>query len=346
MKTKAIFAVLLVFPSVAFADFKGGDTFAKLVPSNWYFGAEGGGDFRIENSRLQYLVETPTNINSASLAWLPNVGSYNQNWYLEVEVSLGIFAFPDDGDYQNLSLNVLPSGGEGVRIFSVTLNQFRADTLIYRGIAVRDTRNYELARSANAQSVTLRLHHDKDTRNITPSWNTGSGWEYGGSRDVVAWNMKPSENFVASVAAGNGAAKSENAKIFPGQAWFRNFKTGNASPDIVVERSPTSEIKSKKGTISFGAARTGTGKVTKSFKIRNHGTAELKELKLSVSGAGAEDFSFSKLAKTELVPGASTTFKVTFKPESNGSSKAKVFLTSTDPDESAFEINVSGRGVE
>lgn len=336
----------LAVSSAAHADLKGGDTFASFKPSNWYFESSGGPDLLMQNSRLEYLVEAPANTNFASLIWQPNAGGYNQNWFVEVEVSLGDFALPGDGDSQSLSLNVFPSADRDLRLFSVTLNQFRDNGRIFRGIAVRDTRSFELAGLSDARTIRLRLHHDIDSRNITPSWNAGSGWEYGGSRDVVGWNMKSSEKFLVSLAAANGAAIAENAKVLSGQAWFKNFKTGNASPEIVVERSPTSEIKSNKGLISFGAAKTGTGEITKSFKIRNHGTARLEGLKLSVSGAGAKDFNLSKLAKTELVPGAFTTFRVTFNPKLQGSSKAKVFLTSTDSDESAFQINVSGRGVD
>lgn len=346
MKTKAILAALLAFPSVVFADFKGGDTFANFVQSNWFFESGGGGNFGIPSSRLDYLVQTPENENFANLIWQTNTGGYNQNWFLEVEIFLGIFAFPNDRDYQSLTLNVFPTADRGPRLFSIGLIQNRVDGFINRGIAVRDTRAFGFAQASTAPKVTVRLHHDQETRTITPSWNTGSGWLYGGARDVVAWDMKPSESFIAFLKAENGAAVAGDAKVFEGQAWFRNFRTGNSSPEIVVQRSAKSEIKSKKGTISFGAAKAGSGKVTKIFRIRNHGTAELKNLKLSVSGTGAGDFNFSKLAKNELIPGASTTFRVIFKPDSKGASNAKIFLTSNDADESAFQINVSGRGAE
>ena len=346
MRTQSIVAALLAFPSIAFADLKGSDSFTALRLSDWYFGSSGGLDLSIQNSRLEYLVTSPANINYADLIWQPNTGGYNQSWFVEVDISLGIVAFPDDGDYQDLSLNVFPSADRGLRLFSIGLNQNRANGFIDRGIAVRDTRIYQAEQRSNSPTATLRLHHDKKTRTISPSWNTGSGWVYGGPRDVVAWDMKPSETFVVSLSARNGALVAENAKVLSGQAWFKNFRTGNATPDIVVERSPSSEIKSRKGKISFGAAKAGVGKVTKSFKIRNHGTAELRGLKLSFVGAEARNFRFSKLTKEELPPGASTTFKVTFTPGNSGLRKAKVFLTSTDPDESAFQINVSGRGVD
>ena len=340
-----VLATAFAFSSSAFADFKGGDTFETLIPSNWFFNGVGGGDF-FNDSRLEFRVNSPATANSASLAWLQNEGGYDQSWFMQVDVSVGTFAFPDQDDGIELSLGVFPSEDKGFRLMSIGMNHFRDNGLVRKAIAVRDTRSYYQERDKSGSTATLRLHHDKDARTITPSWNTGNGWEYGGPRDLIAWDMKPSETFRAVVIAKNGATSAGNAKVLSGQAWFKNFKTGNASPDVVVERPPSNELKSKQGTVSFGAAKTGVGKVVKTFKIRNHGTAELKGLKLSVLGADVKDFSFSNLAKVRLLPGAYTTFKISFGPRHSGASKATVFLTSNDPDESAFQIKVSGRGVD
>lgn len=346
MKTQALLTAMVAFPSLGLADFKGGDTFATFLPSNWYFQSVGGADFLSQNSRLEFIVDSPASNNEASLAWLRNVGGFSQSWFIQVDVSMGTVELPNENDVMDLSLGVFPSGDDGFRVIDIGMKQIRINGVVDRGISVLDTRSYYQEKRTGAASATLRLHHDKESRTITPSWNTGKGWEYGGPRDVIAWNMKASESFIALVSARNRVTDAGDAKVVSGQAWFKNFQTGNASPDIVVERSPSSELKDKKGIVQFGAAKTRVGTVIKTFKIRNHGTAELRGLNPSVLGADAGDFLVSKPARDKLAPGATTTFKISFRPRKSGLKKATIFLTSTDPDESSFEIKVSGRGVD
>jgi len=345
-KIPILLAAVLAYPSSALGDFKGGDSFARLIPSNWIFSSIGGGDYFAQNSRLEFIVNSPLANNEAHLIWIANSGGYDQSWFMQVDVAVGTLALPDEADVQDLSLGVFPSDDRGIRYLDVGMRHIRTQGFVDRGIAVFDTRSYYQERRTNASAATLRLHYDRSARTITPSWNTGKGWEYGGPRDLVAWNMKPSETFRAILFARNRALNPENAKVVSGQAWFKDFITGNASPDIVVERSPSSELKDNKGTVSFGTVKTNSGKVRKVFKIRNHGTAELKGLKLSVLGANAKDFRISRLGKDKLAPGAFTTFNVLFRPRDSGKHKATVYLTSNDKDESSFEIRVSGRSVD
>ena len=74
-------------------------------------------------------------------------------------------------------------------------------------------------------------------------------------------------------------------------------------------------------SLAFGNANTGAS-VAKTVTIRNTGTANLKGLAVTRSGTNATDFVIGSLGATSLVPGASTTFKVTFKPRAAGSRSA------------------------
>lgn len=47
-----------------------------------------------------------------------------------------------------------------------------------------------------------------------------------------------------------------------------------------------------------------------------------------------------------LAPGASTTFKVTFKPTAAGTRKAAIHIESNDADENPFDIKLGGEGVK
>ncbi|MES2657806.1 MAG: choice-of-anchor D domain-containing protein [Verrucomicrobiota bacterium] len=345
----ALSAVLiagLAFPATVLADFKGGDTLKTVIASNWFYSPNGGGIFENASSRLEFVVETPTVDNSAFLTWKVNEGSRDQNWYVQADAYLDLIGFPTHGDGIELGLGILPSEENGPRFFTVSLNRNRNNRISNAGITVIDPELMNLwEERTKARAATLRLHFNKVSKTITPSWNTGSGWNYGAPRDLTAWNMKSSETFRAVLFARNGVTQASSGKVASGQAYFKNFKVGNATPEIVVEKS-SSELQDKKGTVPFGAAKTDVGKVTKTFRIRNHGTASLTGLKLSVIGAQAGDFTLSNIVKRSLAPGDTTTFKIAFRPKAPGMRNATVFLTSNDPDESAFGIKVSGRGVE
>ena len=67
---------------------------------------------------------------------------------------------------------------------------------------------------------------------------------------------------------------------------------------------------------------------------------------MSIDGANTSDFTVSAaLGSTTLVPGATTTFAVTFAPTGLGARTATLHVASNDPDENAFDINLTGTGI-
>jgi Abnormal spindle-like microcephaly-assoc'd, ASPM-SPD-2-Hydin len=342
----SVFIGGLGFPAAARADFEGGDTLKTLVKSNWYHSLKGGADFKNANSRLELLVRNPATINSAVLLWLPNNGSPTQNWYAQADAYLDLLPLADQGDGIELSLGIMPSEVNGFRFFSVGMLRSHDSGTSYAGISVIDSLNFQWERLTNTRAVTLRLHFNKDTKTITPSWDVGSGWKYGEPRNLDDWNMKPSETFQAVLLGRNEVYRTQNGAIHSGQAYFKNFHVGNASPEIVVGTSALSELQNNKKPISFGVVKVGGQKKSKTFRIRNHGTADLTGLNLSVTGAHAEQFTLSNIIKNSLSPGEEMMFKISFRPTSPGLRKATILLTSNDPDEPTFGIKVSGRSVE
>lgn len=336
----------LAFPSAALADFKGGDTLKTVIASNWYYDPYGGGVFDIRNSRLEFIVASPATENAAVLSWKANEGGYNQNWFVQVDTYLELFPVTNEGEGIEMSLSVNPSVEKVPSYISITMNRYHADSGVGAGITVVEPGVIVREQKTTTRSSTLRLHYDRRSRTITPSWNVGKGWVYAAPRNLAAWDMDPSETFRAILLARNSAASLNRAQVASGQAYFQNFKVGRAAPEIVVGKSASAELQDKKGTVLFGAAKSDVGKVTKTFRIRNDGTAVLTGLNLSAFGAQAGDFTLSNLGKRSLAPGDTTTFKIAFGPKASGVRNATVFLTSNDADESSFEIKVSGRGVD
>jgi hypothetical protein len=117
-----------------------------------------------------------------------------------------------------------------------------------------------------------------------------------------------------------------------------------AAPEISVQQPAGRELVSSTSKINFGKVKVGKTGKAKSFVIKNMGTSRLTNLAIKKGGLRASDYLVSKLLKTSLPPGASTTFKVQFKPRRTGSRTAAVNIISSDSNENPFQIKLTGSG--
>jgi uncharacterized delta-60 repeat protein len=100
------------------------------------------------------------------------------------------------------------------------------------------------------------------------------------------------------------------------------------------------------GSAGFGSVNLGASSGTRIFTVRNTGTTNtLTGLTLTKDGTNAADYAVGSLGATDLAPGASTTFSVTFTPGATGSRAAAIHIASNDPDENPFDISLTGTGV-
>ena len=113
---------------------------------------------------------------------------------------------------------------------------------------------------------------------------------------------------------------------------------------MTVEQPAWNDLQDGVSTRNFGSARVSKEGVSKTFTIRNSGTAALDGLRILKDGVNARDFKVSRLEKTKLEPGESTTFGVTFKPTAIGLRKAAIHIPGVDPEAGSFDFNLSGRG--
>jgi hypothetical protein len=116
------------------------------------------------------------------------------------------------------------------------------------------------------------------------------------------------------------------------------------APEIAVEQPANKGLVSGKSKRSFGTVKVGKKGAAKTFTIRNVGTADLSGIKVSRAGKHKKDFVVGKPGKALLSPGASTTFKVTFKPRAKGVRNAVIRIKSNDKHKSPFTIITSGKG--
>ncbi len=120
--------------------------------------------------------------------------------------------------------------------------------------------------------------------------------------------------------------------------------TGIGSPEIAVLQPAGTELKDGVSSKSFGSVVV-KSTVTKTFTIKNAGTANLTDLAITKTGANAKNFTVTPPLKTTLAPGASTTFKVIFKPSAKGIRKAVIHIKSNDSNENPFDIALTGKGI-
>ncbi|MBX7209167.1 MAG: M36 family metallopeptidase [Verrucomicrobiaceae bacterium] len=114
-------------------------------------------------------------------------------------------------------------------------------------------------------------------------------------------------------------------------------------PDIAVEQPAGSPLTDGAATVDIGSAAVAVA-VSKTFTLKNTGTATLNIAGGSINGSHAADFVLGALPATVSV-GGNTTFTVTFTPAASGARSAALHINCDDPDESPFDINLTGYGL-
>jgi hypothetical protein len=113
------------------------------------------------------------------------------------------------------------------------------------------------------------------------------------------------------------------------------------APEIVVQQPSGYDLTSGTSAISFLATSVGAT-VSKTFAIRNTGTSNLSNLAVAMDGTNAADFTLGSLGATTLVPGAGTTFTVSFTAVSTDNRTAVIHIASNDSDENPFDVSLCG----
>ncbi|MES2658828.1 MAG: choice-of-anchor D domain-containing protein [Verrucomicrobiota bacterium] len=341
----AFLMAMTLFPAVASAEFKGGDPLVE-ASGNWTDLLDGGGSFAYQKSRLEFRVARPVKENVAAHLWLPNRGSTTQDWYLQVDTHLDTPKLRDGG-IALLSLAVGNSRKSAAdQVCLISSARARRNGISKSAVLVNTYPGHESHKSIRSADTTLRLHFDSAAKTLTGSWNAGEGWKYAPPVNIADWKMKSSDEFAAVLTAASIGPSGKGLEIASGVAYYKNFKTGKATPDIAVEQPAGGDLTDDAAKISFGTVGIRSGKMTKTFVIRNTGTARLQGLQMFCNGPDAADFTFTAPARNILPPGESVTFKVAFAPETAGTRNAALHIASNDKNEAIFDIALTGLGVD
>ena len=113
------------------------------------------------------------------------------------------------------------------------------------------------------------------------------------------------------------------------------------TPEIMIDEQGGGNLTDGVSTSVFGSVSQGSDS-SKTYTIRNDGTATLTGLSLLISGPDDAQFSKTDPLSTTLAPSASTTFTVTFAPSGFGPRSASLQVASNDIDENPFDIALTG----
>lgn len=116
--------------------------------------------------------------------------------------------------------------------------------------------------------------------------------------------------------------------------------------DIEVYDPQGNKLQDGTAFFNFDGWIAGSSQLPRTFTIRNNGlTTNLTGLAVAVAGGEAADFVVDTTGmSTTLVPGASTTFTVRFKPSATSSRSTGLAIESSDPDEDPFNVTLTGYG--
>ncbi|MBB5030452.1 autotransporter-associated beta strand repeat-containing protein [Prosthecobacter vanneervenii] len=118
------------------------------------------------------------------------------------------------------------------------------------------------------------------------------------------------------------------------------------TPEITITESGNNQTDG--GTYDFGDVDKVVPSVplTKTFTIKNDGEVDLMGIVIHTpTGAAASDYTLDLTGTAStLIPGASTTFKITFDPSRIGTRNADIVIDSNDLDENPFNLALTGVG--
>lgn len=172
-----------------------------------------------------------------------------------------------------------------------------------------------------------------------------------GLMDFVEISLNGSEPFLVELHSSDLTEKrlEWGYQLWPGEHTFVITAYDRASNSVSVARSftftetppPTPALLRAQKPRSFPTTRMGRKSRQKTLRLTNVGGSPLTGLRVVASGRAKGDFLLVQPARRTLVPGASTVFKVAFRPRSAGLRKATLTIRSSAP---PVKIPLSGRG--
>lgn len=136
----------------------------------------------------------------------------------------------------------------------------------------------------------------------------------------------------------------ENPKGYTIPLWH-NYEISLAAPEISVHTEQGNILRDGIAFSVFRPTLLNEPNVT-SFIILNAGSRNLTKLSARIKGGNFSDFTVKILSKSQLAQGKSAILEIAFKPKAKGKRVSTLQIFSNDKDETPFEIQLSGIGLQ
>lgn len=207
--------------------------------------------------------------------------------------------------------------------------------------------------SIDGQRVAVSAHLDD-----LSGTDSGTAWVYDLGSSVpttpelflVAPNAGAGDQFGAALASSNGrilvgASLSDLVTPDKGAAFVFGAELVQEAVDINVEYPAGFPLINSVATVAFGSTLVGGDPLDRSFLIRSRGTQSLSGISAGIMGANAGDFSIQQAPPGNLASGSSAALIARFSPVAGGPRTAVLRVISNDPDESPFDVTLTGNGL-
>lgn len=200
-------------------------------------------------------------------------------------------------------------------------------------------------------AFTLRNAGTATLTGLTPSFAGANAADFSLST-VPTTTLAPGQTTLLTVRFTPGQAGERFASLLvasndPDDNPFEIEMSGFAIPvpDITIEQPAGTSLTSGTATVNFGQVNIGLNASERLFTLRSSGTGPLAGMALEIDGADADDFSIGTFPPNALDPGTHATFLIRFTPAPDKTSHARLRVLSNDPNESPFEVALTGTGV-
>lgn len=191
-----------------------------------------------------------------------------------------------------------------------------------------------------------------DGTSYTANASFGSGDELGTGNFVVydAAGSSPGGSSVSVTGLSQGATYHFAIYSYNSADDCYNLDelTGSATtlgPDIQLEYPVGTDVDCGSLIVDFGAAVSGVGTTTQTFRISNDGTSDLNlTIPLTIDGANSGDFTILTQPSAVIAAGSFSDVQVQFAPSEVGARMASISIVSDDGDENPCDLDLTGVG--
>ncbi len=183
---------------------------------------------------------------------------------------------------------------------------------------------------------------DSNNHTIRKVTLAGEVTTIGGSPGVAS--HQDGTGSAAIFALPSGIAASPAGNLYVADTSNNRIASGiQLVPRLTVEQPASTQLTNMTSTINFGSAPAQSSKALV-FTLRNNGLTTLSNVAVSIAGSAASDYAVTSLAATSVAVGKTTTLTITFKPSLTGTRIASLVITSNDPHNNPFTIQLTGTG--